>query len=120
MEDRLFIDIAPPFWCCTSALACTTTMRVTVWLMKNRGFFLSLLPGRLHRFGVVQREGASGVDFEIGFRFSSEEVSPLPCDIDSQTMTVSIPEDKLSEVLLTCHAWKSQKVASRKQLHSNT
>ena len=39
VQGQIYVDIAPPFGCQTSALACACTTRVVVWLLRQKGFF---------------------------------------------------------------------------------
>ena len=39
VSDQFYLDIALPFGCRTSALACARTTRAVVWLLRKKGFF---------------------------------------------------------------------------------
>ena len=39
VQNNYYIDIAPPFGCRTSALACARTTRDVVWLIRQKGFY---------------------------------------------------------------------------------
>ena len=39
LNTDFYVDIAPPFGCRTSALACARTICASVWLLRKEGFF---------------------------------------------------------------------------------
>ena len=48
----------------------------------------------------------------------TEALEWLGFHISAPDMTLSIPEDKMAEVLAECHRWQHKKTASRKDLQS--
>ena len=39
LNNKYYLDLAPPFGCRTSALACARTTRAVVWLLRKEGYF---------------------------------------------------------------------------------
>ena len=62
---------------------------------------------------------------ELGFDISqkkivtpSTKVTCLGVDIDTEKFTISIPSDKVSEIIQTCHNWSSKKFCTKRDLQS--
>ena len=131
VNSQTYIDIAPPFGCRTSALACARTTRALVWLLRKEGFFslcyLDDFVGIESSFAKASQAYNKFLNLTstLGLVLALDKCSPptqsltwLGFVIDAPAMTVTLPADKIAEVLLECSAWRKKSHASRKQLQS--
>ena len=115
LNGKYYVDIMPPFGCRTSALVCACTTRALVWLLYKEGFlklcYLDDLVGiesmqqraceAIHRFNVLA--DALDLALALGKCFPpSTNLTWLDFTIDTISMTVSIPQEKVHEVLAHC------------------
>ena len=130
-NSNYYIDVAPSFGCRTSALACARTTQAVVWLMRKRGFncwcylddFIGLqrtFERASEAFNVFLHLAASlGLQIALDKSFPpTNKLVWLGFAIDSTTMTLSIPEGKLEEIIVECERWKSITSATKKQIQS--
>ena len=120
VNNKIYIDIAPPFGCRTSALACARTTRAVVWLLRKEGFFtLCYLDDFI---GIEKTEEQAYKAYnkfmalakDLGLDLAIEKCSPptqkltwLGFCIDAMAMTVTLPHEKIQEVLIECAAWEN-------------
>ena len=125
INNDIYIDISPPFGCCTSALACARTTRAIVWLLQNAVFFAlcyldDFVGIELSKEKATQayKKLLSLTDM-LGLALAIDKCT-LPCqslvwlsfNINTINMTVTLPEEKIEEILLECAKWKSKSKAS--------
>lgn len=130
-EDKIYIDLCPPFGCRSSSSACQRVSQAVVYLMAQEGYtvlaFLDDFAGC-----EVDRSKAEAaytcflkLTAQLGLQLAMDKCSPpttqmqwLGYDINTVTMVVSIPQDKMKEVLAICQLWSAKKRASRQMIQS--
>ena len=126
-----YVDLAPPFGCRMSALACSRTTSAVVWILRKKGVWSKCY---LDDFVGVEAdtvtanksyEAVKVVTSELGLDLAQQKCTPpakvatwLGYTIDTGNMTVSIPSIKIEETLDLCRGWMEKKEASRKELRS--
>ena len=129
LNGLYYTDIAPPFGCRTSSMACARTTNAVVYLLRKKGHFLHCY---LDDFvGVAptrQAADAAYNDFteitaQLGLALSPEKCQPpakqlewLGFNISVSDMRVTIPQDKLDDTLAECQTWMQKSSASRKEM----
>ena len=130
-EGLYYIDLAPPFGCRTSALACDRTTKAVEWLLtKDKKWVRVYLDDFV---GAEQfKEDAEKTYKEVtqltshlGLELSlSKCIPPTTCltwlgyTVNTIAMTVTIPELKIEEIVELCSDWLQKTHASRAQLRS--
>ena len=125
------MDLAPPFGCRMSALACSRTTAAVVWILKKKGVwsrcYLDDFVGAERDLEIANEyfELVQEVTSELGLDLAKEKctapakvVTWLGYTVDTVNMTVSIPSKKIEETLELCGEWLEKKEASRKELRS--
>ena len=130
-EGKFYVDVAPPFGCRNSALACERTTRAVVWLLRRKGFFVqcylddfvgleSSEERALEAFQEFQR-----ITTALGLALAPEKCIPpttkltwLGFEVDTVSMVVKLPQGKMDEVLLEVGTWAPTKPVSRSELRS--
>ena len=130
-EGKYYVDVCPSFGCRTSALACARTTAALVWLLEQNGIkVLCYLDDFVGVAGTLV-EAQRGYDLllyflnKLGLEVSlgkcvqpCQELVWLGFAANSDTLTVTIPDDKLDEVLVECERWLSKADTSRREIQS--
>ena len=130
-ENKFYFDIAPPFGCRTSALACATTTNAITYLMKKAGFFslcyLDDFIGVAKDRKIAEEAYAyilkllADLGLEIAIHkctAPSRNLKWLGFYIDTENMVIRIPSEKLSVIITECKTWMTPKLVSRKQVQT--
>ena len=128
-NNNKFFDLAPPFGCRTSAMACARTTNAVVFLLKNKGFtcfcYLDDFLGIEDSF--VKSQIAYNAALNL-LKFLGLQVSPSKCipptqklnwigyEINAKEKLLKIPKEKLTEIITDCKKWKLGNLATRKQI----
>ena len=131
LDNQYFLDISLTFWCRTSALACACTTRAVVWLLRKEGYFSICYLNDFVMLELTKQKAETAyarfldLAAKLGLDLAPTKCSPPTAElvwlgyrIDTKTMTVFLPPEKVAEVLTDCNAWKSKSSATRKQLQS--
>ena len=129
LDGKVYIDTAPPFGCRTSSMACARTTNAVVYLLQKLGHFAKCyLDDFAGAAGTRQWAEAAYAAFkrlarELGLDLAEDKCVPpttelewLGFKISSIHMSITIPEDKLNEILEECGTWTRGRCASRKDL----
>ena len=129
LDGATYFDIAPPFGCRTSSMACARTTNAVVYLLRRRGHFvLCYLDDFVGVALTKQQAQCAYADMlqladELGLQLAYAKCTPpalslewLGYHISSAQMTVTIPEAKLAEVVGECAKWNLSRKVSRKDL----
>ena len=106
LNNKVYIDIAPPFGCRTSALACARTTHAIVWLLRKRGSFVLCHLDDL--IGIESRRGAEeaystffSLAKDLGLDLALDKCTPpaqsltwLGFTISVVSMSVTLPSEK--------------------------
>ena len=130
-NDNIYLDLAPPFGCRMSALACARTTAGVVWILEKRGVWSKCY---LDDFvGVEKRKVTADRSYrkvEDVAKTLGLDLSPHKCvapatvvtwlgyTVDTRNMTVALPEQKIQEALELCSVWLKKEEATRKELRS--
>ena len=128
-NDRYYTDIAPPFGCRTSSLACARTTNAVVYLMRKKGHFLHCYLDDFVGVAKSRTEANEAyADFmslaaSLGLALSPAKCHPptkalewLGFRISAEDMQVTIPKEKLNDTLEDCKSWLTKKLGTRRQL----
>ena len=130
-EGKYYVDVCPPFGCRLSSTACQRMSNAVVYLMAKRGSWsLAYLDDYC---GAAPTRAAAQADYKaflaladrLGLVLASQKCMPpttnlewLGFELDSVSMTLTIPTAKLRDILEECTAWMSRKSASKKDIQS--
>ena len=130
-KDGYFIDVCPSFGCRGSSAAQQRVSRAVCYLMQNKGFeILAYIDDFCGVHGNFHDAMLAFAYFEslcaqLGLviapeksAFPSTRIEWLGFIIDSVRMEVTIPPDKLREVLELTTAWRDKRRASKRDLQS--
>ena len=130
-NSKYYIDVCPPFGCRTSSLMCARTTAAVVWLLKQRGIkslcYLDDFVGVSNSLEKAKEDYKTALKLleYLGLDISHHKCIPpttslvwLGFKIDSISMSIEIPKEKLKDTLEEAKLWYTYKKASRKQLQS--
>ena len=129
--NKFFLDICPPFGLRSAAMMMQRTSQAVAYILRGKGF---LVFPYIDDFGGTEKteeeEGKALVSLQsilvdVGLKEAKHKVC-LPSQImiwlgilfNTMTMTMSIPHDKLSEIMQSLGEWKNRIHATRKEMQS--
>lgn len=131
VDGKYYLDACPPFGCRSSSAACQRLSNAVTYIFRSRGFmalaYLDDYAGcestpessfnAFHNFIALAKQ--------LGLELAAHKcVQPttniewLGYQFNTETMTVSVPSNKLAEVLKECEIWLGRKTASKKMIQS--
>ena len=126
-----YLDICPPFGLKTSAMCMQRTSQAICYIHGRRGYYTRAY---LDDFGGAEAAEATaqralgalqGVMRDLGVKEAEAKICQparvmiwLGISFDTEKMTMSVPEDKLAEVMRTVREWQGKGRASRKEMQS--
>lgn len=129
--EQIYLDLCPSFSCRSSSGACQRVSAALVYIMANRGFsilaFLDDFAGCEDSFERASQAYSTFVQIsaELGLQLAMDKCqSPttrmqwLGYDVSSIDMTITIPTDRLQQVLEECKKWIAKTRASRSSIQS--
>ena len=130
-NNQYYLDTAPSFGCRISALACARTTSAVVWLMQQKGYTVYCYLDDFVGIARTRQEALAAYSYfmyitkRLGLELSLKKCTPpvnnliwLGLELNTELMTVTIPEEKLKATLTLCQKWLEKKKASRSQLRS--
>lgn len=127
----IYIDLCPPFGCRSSAAICQRMANALVYIMNGKGFHLMAY---LDDFGACFASEVQAHDSFAAFQeltaslglslAEGKSVTPthqldwLGYSVDSKSMTITIPQKKLDEVLKDCNAWLNKTRANKRTIQA--
>ena len=128
-NNKKYVDLAPPFGCRTSAMACARATNAVVYIINKKGYFCLCylddflgIESTLEKAIIAYNDTLKLLDY-LGLEVSLHKcVSPtkvlnwIGYEIDTKNLRIKIPEQKLSEIIEECEKWKPGILASRKQV----
>lgn len=131
VEGKVYIDLCPPFGCRSSAAICQRVANALVFMMSRMGFnMIAYLDDFAACCSTKQQADSSFQAFnnltsELGLKLAQHKSCPpttniewLGYTIDSLEMKVSIPHDKLQQVIDDCSLWLLRDKANRRMIQS--
>ena len=128
-----YLDLCPSFGCRTSGGSCQRTTDAVVYMMAKRGHFtLAYVDDfcgveRGYRDACTSYSTFEQLTSDLGLAlapdkctYPSTNVEWLGFEIDTKKMTVTIPAEKLAEVVSECEQWLDKKQATKRQVQSLT
>lgn len=128
---QVYIDKCPPFGCRSSSAACQRVANALVYLLaKNNHHCLAYLDDfagcsshleRAHQAFTCFKNLASYLGLQLAPHKCLEpatQVEWLGYCIDTENMTISIPQDKLQEVVEECGTWLNKKRVTKTMVQS--
>lgn len=129
--DSIYIDACPPFGCRSSSAACQRVANALAFLMARQSFhclaYLDDFAGCEASPGVANKafDKFMVLANELGLQLSKHKcVKPtkviewLGYLINTDTMTVAIPPQKLDEIQQECAVWLTRKKANKVMIQS--
>ena len=129
MKVHIYIDVAPPFGCGTSSMACAHTAKAIVYIMRKRSHHtICYLDDFVGDAATAKEAKAAYADIikvtaKLGLDLSfqkcvppSTEVEGLGFSVSTTEMTIKIPDDRLHDVITECEAWKNKVMASQHEI----
>lgn len=130
-KGSYYVDVCPSFGCRTSALACARTTAAVIWMLEQEGVkaicYLDDFVGVAGSEVEAKRGYYLLLDIlrRLGLEVSLDKCVPPARSLvwlgflaDAYCLEVTIPKDKLQEVINLCTLWLRKKLATRKQLQS--
>lgn len=130
-QDQYYIDKCPAFGCRSSSSACQRAANALVYIMAQAGHFsiayLDDFAGCANSYQDATEafRHFMAVSKSLGLQLAENkcvqpatQVEWLGYSINSIDMTVSIPEDKLAEVIHECEHWIVRRRASKQMIQS--
>lgn len=129
--SSIYLDLCPPFGCRSSAAICQRVATALVYVMSNRGHFMTAY---LDDFGGCHRDKTSAdqafkefkkLTSDLGLALAENKSVPpttamewLGYDVNSVTMSITIPPVKLQAVLDECTNWLTRTRASKTMIQT--
>ena len=130
-KDNFYLDLAPSFGCRMSAMACARTTAAVSWLLAKQGLevlrYLDDFAAAEKTYEKAKFSYDKFIDLtsDLGLDLSLHKCVPptkkltwLGYTLCTDTMTLTIPSEKVQEALDTCKAWLNKRTATRKELAS--
>lgn len=131
VDGKIYIDRCPPFGCRSSAAFCQRVANALSFMMAKRGFkiisylddFAACCPTKEQALDSFSSfiDLANSLGLKLATHKSSAPATKmewLGYNIDARLMKISIPSDKLQQLLVDCTAWLAKKKANRKMIQS--
>lgn len=130
-RGKIYIDKCPPFGCRSSSAACQRVANAIVYILAGQHHhclaYLDDFAG-CHREQHRAQKGFQAfcaLAEHLGLQLSEKKcfapatsVEWLGYEIDTQAMTIAIPESKLAEVIQECERWLHRKRVTRSMVQS--
>ena len=133
LAGKHYTDIALPFGCRTSSLACARTTNAVVYLLRRKGHmvhcYLDDFVGVAGTKEEAERAYSDMLETSraLGLALSARKCTPptktlewLGFEISAEHMTVVIPGEKLADTLRECRDWMAKELTTRRQLQRLT
>ena len=130
-KDQYYLDLAPSFGCRISAMACARTTAAVSWLLKKKGYKVLRY---IDDFAAAEKTYTRAQDSykafmelteKLGLTLSKEKCIPptksltwLGYTINTETLTLTLPNAKIQEAIELCQFWLTKRIASRKEVAS--
>lgn len=130
-KDNVYIDLCPSFGCKSLSASCQRMAMAVVYLMAKHGWTVLAF---LDDFAGVEQTQLRAekaynqflqISKELGLQLALDKCAPpsqqlqwLGYDIDILNMVISIPKEKLDQVLEECSAWTHKAKASERMIQS--
>ena len=129
VDSKKYFDIAPPFGCRTSSMACARTTNAVVHLLKNKGYFVLCylddfigVEDSIEKADKAYHECLELLSY-LGLNVSVKKCVPptqrltwLGYSINTKDLIIKIPEEKISEIINECKLWTINSKVSRKYI----
>lgn len=122
-NNQVYLDLCPPFGCRSSSAACQRISNALVFLMAKAGHYAGC-HANLEE-ATAAYDYFSTLTTSLGLSLAKHKSVPPTChiewlgyELDTNRMTVSIPQKKLNEVLTVCGQWLRKTKAHKKGLQS--
>ena len=129
MDEQLYIDTALPFGCRSSGAACVRMTAAIRWMMSKRNWFTLVYVDDFIGVELTYLEAVKAFDCFInicealGIELAKNKCHPpsvrltwIGFHLDVETMSISIPEPKLEQVLIEAKTWLERPRASKQAL----
>lgn len=129
VDGKIYLDRCPPFGCRSSASICQRVANSLVYMMANQGHYMIAY---LDDFGGCHTSKEAAYDaynrfktlaHELGLQLAAHKCYPpatsmewLGYDVNTITMTVTIPKQKMKEILQECELWLKRNHATKKMI----
>lgn len=130
-RDKIYIDKCPPFGCRSSSAACQRVANAIVYVLAQENHHCLAYLDDFAGCHSNQQHASNGFKAfttladHLGLQLSHSKCLPpstcvewLGYKIDTNAMTISIPEDKLREVVQECERWFNRKRVTRSMVQS--
>ena len=129
MKNKMFFDLALPFGCRTSAMACARTTSAVVHIIKKEGYHCLCYLDDFVGIETTKEKAIKAYKYALstlnylGLDISAHKCKP-PCqlltwigyEIDTKNLIIKIPEDKLEEILVECKKWNINNMVTKKEV----
>lgn len=131
VSSGIYLDQCPSFGCRSSSAACQRVSAAVVFLMARAGFKVLAFLDDFAGCEISQQRAQLAYNTflqltrSLGLKLATEKCQEptstmqwLGYDIDTSLMSVSIPQDRLRQVLGECTLWLAKTRASRSMIQS--
>ena len=130
-DGSIFVDICPSFGCRASGSAQQRVSNSVVYIMKEKGYdvlaYVDDFCGLSASLSDARRgfEEFSALTSHLGLKLAPDKTCPpsttlewLGFTFDSNELTISVPQEKLDELLKETQTWLHKKYATKQQIQS--
>lgn len=131
VDRGIFLDLCPAFGCRSSSAACQRTSNAVAFLMRRQGHIVYAYLDDYAGCSKTQHQALEAYAYfkdltqTLGLELAPDKCYPpatsitwLGYSIDTIKMEVSVPSEKLNEVLDLCNTWLSRARANKRMLQS--
>ena len=132
-EGSYYAELCPSFGCRLSGSACQRTTQAVVYMMAQKGSwclaYLDDFCGAAATLEQAQHDYKTFIDLaaSLGMALSPSKCSPptqslewLGFNLDTVGMILTIPTEKLTDIIEQCNVWSDAKSATKNDLQSLT
>lgn len=129
--SQIFVDRCPPFGCRSSASICQRMANGLVFIMAKENHTITAYLDDFrgchpsYHLAKTAYDRFLGLAQELGLELSTHKCSPpsktvewLGYRVDSDNLSITIPAEKLQEILTECERWINRDKASKKMIQS--
>lgn len=131
VKDEIYIDLCPPFGCRSSVAICQRMANALVYMMSQLGFKIIAYLDDYASCHKTPSEAQQAFDTfndladRLGLKLATHKSCPPTTEmewlgylVNSNKMSISIPHDKLQQVVEECSLWPLKTKANKRMIQS--
>lgn len=131
VDSGVFVDLCPSFGCRSSSAACQRTANAITYLMRTAGHTVYAYLDDFAGCAAAEQQAKKAYDTfirlleQLGLCLALEKcqapvqnITWLGYQVDTRSMQVSVPPNKIQEIRVECSAWLKKNRVTKKALQS--